>query len=358
MKTIKDIAKEAKVSPGTVDRVLHNRGGVSYKTEALIKKILKKNNFKINKVARSLALNKTINIATLLPKFDNENIFWQAPELGIRSGCEEFEIFGVRIQGFPFDQFNAAHYLSQFKALLNSKPDGVIIAPNFLEETSIMTRLLEENKIPYIFINIDLEGFDTLTFIGQDALMSGRLAGKLMQLCVGNEGAVLIIEPRGGSDANKTISKRISGFKVYLEEHSPSVKQLYLDASFLREENDFKLRLEMALNKNPNIKGLFVPNSRTAHYVGNLDELTLKKLGIIGFDGTEENVNSLKAGNITFLISQKPFRQGYDAVKTLANYLIDGTVPEAKMYSPIEILSKENVDFSREVKHPGKSKSL
>ena len=42
MITIKSIAKEANVSEGTVDRVLHNRGGVSKKTEAKIKEILKK----------------------------------------------------------------------------------------------------------------------------------------------------------------------------------------------------------------------------------------------------------------------------------------------------------------------------
>ncbi|MAR43951.1 MAG: LacI family transcriptional regulator, partial [Flavobacteriaceae bacterium] len=42
MTTIKDIAREAQVSPGTVDRVLHNRGGVSLETSNRIRKILKK----------------------------------------------------------------------------------------------------------------------------------------------------------------------------------------------------------------------------------------------------------------------------------------------------------------------------
>ena len=55
MITIKDIAKEANVSEGTVDRVLHNRGGVSQKTEAKIKAIIKKHDFKTNPIA-------TINI--------------------------------------------------------------------------------------------------------------------------------------------------------------------------------------------------------------------------------------------------------------------------------------------------------
>ncbi|MEA1787092.1 substrate-binding domain-containing protein [Arenibacter sp. GZD96] len=348
MKTIKDIAVEANVSPGTVDRVLHNRGGVSLKTEALIKKILKKNNFKINKVARSLAMNKTITLATLLPKFDMENIFWKAPHLGIEAAKEEVEVFGIRVRNFPFDQFEAASYLKQFEALIHAKPDGVIIAPNFTDETQRMIGALDEAKIPYVFINIDLQGFNNLTFIGQDAEMSGILAGRLMHLSLGNQGAVLIVRSKGNSDVNKTISKRISGFKTYFKTHNIPISCSFLDTYSLSQSENLKEKFSMALQTTPEIKGVFIPNSRTAYYLSCLETHTAKELTIIGFDGTDENVKCLKTGKATFLISQKPFRQGYDAVKTLTNFILDRKLPESKMYSPIEILSKENVDFSRE----------
>ena len=38
--TIKDIARMAGVSAGTVDRVLHNRGDVSPKSKAKVQKVL------------------------------------------------------------------------------------------------------------------------------------------------------------------------------------------------------------------------------------------------------------------------------------------------------------------------------
>ena len=84
MKTIKDIAKEAKVSPGTVDRVLHNRGGVSPETEAKIKEILKNKKFKINLIASSLAMKKHKNLATLMPNYDEQNLFGNLPTLEYR----------------------------------------------------------------------------------------------------------------------------------------------------------------------------------------------------------------------------------------------------------------------------------
>ena len=72
------------VSTGTVDRVLHNRGGVSPKTENKIREILKKKKFKINLIASSLAMKKHKNLATLMPNYDEQNLFWKSPFSGIQ----------------------------------------------------------------------------------------------------------------------------------------------------------------------------------------------------------------------------------------------------------------------------------
>ena len=62
MITIKEIAEIANVSVGTVDRVIHNRDGVSKKTRDRVQKILTTQNFKINNIARSLAMKKKYNM--------------------------------------------------------------------------------------------------------------------------------------------------------------------------------------------------------------------------------------------------------------------------------------------------------
>ncbi|HQB28933.1 MAG TPA: LacI family DNA-binding transcriptional regulator, partial [Paludibacter sp.] len=45
---IKDIAKLAGVSAGTVDRVVHNRGNVSAKSREAVEKVLKEVNYRPN----------------------------------------------------------------------------------------------------------------------------------------------------------------------------------------------------------------------------------------------------------------------------------------------------------------------
>lgn len=46
--TIKDIARMAGVSAGTVDRVLHNRGDVSEKSKEKVQKVLDEINYQPN----------------------------------------------------------------------------------------------------------------------------------------------------------------------------------------------------------------------------------------------------------------------------------------------------------------------
>ena len=117
MITIRDIAKEAKVSEGTVDRVIHNRGGVSKKTEAKIKKILQYHNFSVNPVASALALKNKHAIASLIPEYSDSDLFWKSPYLGILKAANDVKAFGVQINNFAFNQYDP---LSYFKTLKQS----------------------------------------------------------------------------------------------------------------------------------------------------------------------------------------------------------------------------------------------
>jgi len=64
---IKDIAKAAGVSVGTVDRVLHNRGKVSEDALKKVMEVLNKNEYKPNLIARMLGSNRSYRIVVLLP---------------------------------------------------------------------------------------------------------------------------------------------------------------------------------------------------------------------------------------------------------------------------------------------------
>lgn len=350
MITINDIAKEAGVSIGTVDRVIHNRGGVSKKTEANVNAIIKKHGFKINVIASSLALNKKFEIATLIPQFDAKNIFWKSPMMGILKAKEDVEKFGVKVNNYTFNQFKVSSYLSQFKKVIASKPDAVIFTPLFGTETKLLAKELDDRNIPYLFLNVNLDGFNNISFIGQDSYMSGVLAGKLMHLSLKEDSAVAVMQTRINVDNNHAIYNRISGFNDYFTNNSIATHCAKITIFNLDDPIELKEELHDMFHANPTIKGIFVPSSRVFSFVNCFDDLKIEGLSVVGFDGTEQNVKCLEAGKVSFLISQKPFKEGYESIKLMVDYLIEKKQPVSEMYSPIEILTKENAKFSRDIK--------
>lgn len=346
MITIKDIAKEANVSEGTVDRVLHNRGGVSKKTEAKIKKILEFHNFSVNPVASALAMKKKHSIATLIPEYNESDLFWKSPYLGVLKGAEDVKSFGVQVSNFSFNQYDPDSYLNTFKTLLASKPTAVIMVPNFSEETKKIVSKLESLNIPYLFLNIDIEGFNNTAFVGQDSYTAGYIAGKLMHLSTPNLSAFLIIQARYNITKNNAVSNRIKGFNDYFLKNNIDKKSQNLKIENLNNSSETKEKINLALKQNPEISGIFVPSSRIHIVTDCIKKSDLKKLKLIGFDNTPQNIDCLLNNSVSFLISQKPFDQGYESIRLLTDYLIKNEIPNSKNYLPIDILTKENVKYN------------
>lgn len=346
MITIKDIAKEANVSEGTVDRVLHNRGGVSKKTEDKIRGILKKHNFKVNPVARALAMKNKFKLSTLMPNYDDDNTFWKSPHLGTLKASAEVKNYGVEVDTYFFDQFDSQSYIEQFEALITSKPSAVVIVPTFIKETKLIVDRLEKLNIPYLFFNIDLEGFNNISFIGQDSYMGGYVAGKLMHLSLGDASPFLIVQTRLNITNYHAISKRIEGFKDYFVKNNRPNKTIVLSIDNLNDREETRLKINSFLEKTNNIHGVFVPSSRIAAIAESIDNELINKLSLIGFDNTVQNMACLENGTVSFLISQKPFEQGYESILLMSDFLVKNKQPTAKIYSPIDILTKENAKYN------------
>ena len=80
--TIKDIARMAGVSAGTVDRVLHNRGDVSPKSKAKVQKVLDEIHYQPNVFAIGLAAKKKYSFLCLIPYYI-EHDYWHSVVGGI-----------------------------------------------------------------------------------------------------------------------------------------------------------------------------------------------------------------------------------------------------------------------------------
>lgn len=345
MITIKDIAKKANVSAGTVDRVIHDRPGVSLKTKERIDKIIRESNFQVNKIASTLAFNKEYTIAVLIPESGSTTNFWSQPNNGILKAGDEIKTFRGELSFFYFDQFDVTSFIEAFHALLKSKPDAVLMAPVFYKETIDYIHFLDELSIPYLFININIKGLNNISFIGQHSFKSGYLAAKLMNLLLSGSGDILIPVIRENIDNHLAIDTRISGFKSYFKEKNKAVKLSEIILTNIFDQEDTHELITKHLVQNKNIQGVFVPSSYINYIAKYFKDYKLVELKLIGFDLNEENIRFLRDGTIDFLISQNAFVQGYDGIKTLFDFIANKIVPDKRYYSPIKLLTKENIDF-------------
>lgn len=346
MVRIKDIAKAANVSEGTVDRVIHNRGGVSKKTEARIKQIIKEKNFSVNLVASALAMKNKYIITVLIPEFTEEDAFWKSPYLGISKAAEEFKNLGITIHIIHFNQYDTASYETAFAQVLETQPSAVLFVPLFQKETKKFVSQLEATEIPYAFLNVDIEGFNNLFFIGQDSFTAGYIAGKLTGFSIQKTARVLLIQSRDNTDDNNTISKRIEGFHSFIASTNGKLSSLVVKIADLNDKSQTRRTIQSQLSDNTSIQGIFVPSSRASTVISYLNTDQLKTLSVIGFDTTPQNTQCLQNEELPFLISQKTFEQGLEGIRLLADFLTKKKLPSKKIFLPIDILTKENLNYN------------
>src|SRR5690606_29528545 len=99
---IKDIAKLAGVSVGTVDRVLHERGKVSDDALKKVLATLKEIDYKPNLIARTLGSNKSFNIAVLIPDPSMDD-YWKQSVLGVEQAEGEWSQYDIHIKSYYFN---------------------------------------------------------------------------------------------------------------------------------------------------------------------------------------------------------------------------------------------------------------
>ena len=86
--TLKEIAKEAEVSPAAVSLVLNNKPSrIAKETQQRIREIAARLNYVVNENARGLVTNETHLIALIVP--DIENMFFASLARHLEEACHE-----------------------------------------------------------------------------------------------------------------------------------------------------------------------------------------------------------------------------------------------------------------------------
>jgi LacI family transcriptional regulator len=338
--TIRQIAEIAGVHRSTVDKVLHNRDGVSDEVRQRVKKIIDELGYEPNIIGKALAYQKKpLVIPVLLLKFDAlEEI-----RAGIEEAYREYKEFGLKIEYYitnldPLEQLNTINLLKK------KKISGMIISP--LNDIRIRNAIDEmvDKGIPVITTNIDIPESKRMCFIGQDMFRAGRVAGELLGEILNGHGKVAIItDSLNGS----FVSQRQEGFETIIKEMYPNIEIVDVIETYEQRLAAFQ-KTKSLLESVEDLKGIYITSGSVSE-VGKAVRLMNKdkQVKIISFDVYPEIVQLVKEGVITFTIAQDLFAQGYKPVKVLFEYLYHEKKPETEhIKTSIDIRVKGNIDIS------------
>ena len=337
---IREIARRAKVSIGTVDRVIHNRKGVSEKTRLNIEKIIKDLDYQPNVLASRLASRKIYRIAVLVPSISKETNFWNAPIQGIKRAAQEIKQYGVLIDYYFFQLGSRDSFLLQTEILLKKDVDGVLLAPLFKEDAGNFAAICLKRKLPLVYIDDSLQDHTALSYIGPNLADSGKQAAQLFDFCSKENDKILIANISWEID-DYHIEQ---GFRTYFLEKGNTrqvVKANIRQTDFPFIESSF----DKIFDEHPDIKGIFVTNSRVGMVANFISNRKKPDVFIIGYDLTSDNIKFLKNGIINFLICHKPEEQGYLGIMAFYQHIVMGAAIKEVQYMPIDILTKYNYQF-------------
>ena len=341
--TIYDLARELKISVGTIDRAIHNRAGISEETRSKVMELVSKYNYKPNKAAKYLSLSSRKHKVGVIMQSTPE-FFWKDIKRGIRSAENELRDFGLELILLENKYRTEEDIASGMKKLMDDGVHGIVLVP--LNNSTIKNLILDahDKGIPVATLNDDIEDSKRVFYVGPHMRQSGRMVGELMGRFLPEGGNVATIT---GSMESYVYRERLEGFQEIIQQHHKNVKivaNYTFDLEALGENVDNLIK--GILKTMVNIRGIYNIDGASLENTGRL----IKSQGLGGkviLLGHEifSNVEKLISENvIQATISQDPYMQGYQAVKYMFNLLSEKKMPEFdRLYTRIDTIFRESI---------------
>ena len=258
-----------------------------------------------------------VSISTL------NNPFFVSLEEGINNLAEEN---GTKIKSLDA-QNDTAKQTNDVDDLIQQGVDILLINP---VDSSAITK-----GIPVITIDRSSESGKILALVASDNVEGGEMAAEYIKQISGENVETVQLEGVPGASASR---ERGKGFMNIAEESLNVIDSQ--TANFDRAEG--LTVMENMLQANPNIKAVFAQNDEMA--LGAIEAIKAAGLSgsiqVVGFDGTEDGINSVKTGVLSATVAQQPEEMGRLALQAAFDHFAGITIDEY-IPSPLELITKD-----------------
>lgn len=155
MVTMKQVAEKAKVSQATVSRVINGHPSVSLELRRQVMEWVDKLGYQPNKVAQSLAKNKSHLLGVIVPAVSNPYFSEIILSIDETASYYGYNILLCNTKG------NIQKEKEVIKILQGHKVDGILLVPADVEASHLKT--LKNEKLPIVIITRNIPGFDSVS---------------------------------------------------------------------------------------------------------------------------------------------------------------------------------------------------
>jgi LacI family transcriptional regulator len=202
--TIRDVARDAGVSPMTVSRVINESAAVSEDSRRRVQASISRLGYVPNRLARGLIQRKTGALGVIVP--DVANPFFTL----VLRGVEEVAWRAGYHVMFCDTQGDLDRERGYVEDMLAFRVEGVLIAP-VGDRSRAHVRLLKRNHVPFVLIDRSIAGYDGDLVQGDSVAGARRLVEHLIGL--GHARIGMVTE----SDEVSTARDRFQGYREALE---------------------------------------------------------------------------------------------------------------------------------------------
>lgn len=278
MLTIKDVAKEAKVSISTVSRVLNMSGYTSEKTREKVLNAVKKLDYKGSLVAAAMIKKQTLTLGLIIP--DIKNIFHSDLTRAIEDGANSHG-FNIFLCNTDNNLQKEAEYIH---LLIAKGVDGIIFSSPDVKAENIKELKEKFPDLPIIILGSKFHNV-TVNEVLVDNFDGGYKATSHL-LKLGHKDIAFI---SGGTDSYSSI-ERHKGYKFALNESGIPINDDLVIFDKFYIESGYKNALKL-LQKNKRPTAIFAGNDSIAVGIYKAArELNVKipeQLSVVGFDDSQ-----------------------------------------------------------------------
>jgi LacI family transcriptional regulator len=260
--TIKDIARELKISPSTVSRALKNHPDISEETKKAVNDLAKKLNYQPNAVALSLKQRRSNTIGVIIPEI--VHFFFSSVISGIEDVAYDAGFNVIICQSNErYDR-----EVANTRTLLANRVDGILVSVS--KETKDFSHLyaIRDNGVPLVFYDRTVQGFEADQVIIDDVDAAYRATKHLIE-----NGCKKIVHFAGPQNLLIGQQRKQGYFKALDEAGIKRHSEWVIEADNFEKARIAVIRM---LEEKLPLDGLFAVNDLTA--IGAMQ--TLQKKGI------------------------------------------------------------------------------